>query len=520
MSRFKKIILIVLGFVLLVIVLNIGLNSWIKYQLPRLINEKNKSAYHISYKSVEVSLLDATIHADSILLVPKKAIRDEKIKAGIYAKIHAIDVAQLSIWSVLFSDRIKAKSITINKPEIVLYKKNEKALNRSRSIESEVVKPFEKIITVSDIFLKNGDVKIINVANDKAILSVSNINIQLDGIVINEDILKQKIPFSYKSYALSCDSLYYRANPFYHIKSKKISTTQNGLKLKDFRLIPELTRREFVQKIEKEKDLFTVSADDVTLANTDWGFKDTVFFFHSDKIQLDKVTANIYRNKIPEDDLSKKKLYNNLLRNLKFKLDVDTLAIRQSTVIYEEEKTFEKGAGKLTFSKFNLLATNVNSGFGQQKLPDLKIKVDCIFMKESPLHVDWSLNVLDKNDGFNIRGRILNFDAEKIIPFTKPYMNVTTKGILNEVYFNFIGNDNNAKGDFAIKYDNLKVQIYRKKDPEKVNKFLTAIGNLFVKNDSKGELVSAEVSLERIQEKSFYNFLWRSIAEGLKKTLL
>lgn len=520
MGRFKKIILFVLGFIVLIFVLNIGLNSWIKYQLPRLINEKNKSAYNISYQTLQVSLLDAAIHVDSVVLVPKKAIKDEKVKAGIYAKIQSVDVAQFSIWSVLFSDRIKARSITINKPEVILYKKNEKAINRSRSIESEVVKPFEKIIAVSDIFLKNGDVKIINVANNKALLSVANINIQLDGIVINEDILKQKIPFSYKSYAVSCDSLYFRANAFYHIKSKKITTTQNGLQLKDFRLIPELTRREFVRKIDKEKDLFTVSADDVIIGNMDWGFKDTVFFFDADKIQLEKVTANIYRNKIPADDLSKKKLYNNLLRNLKFRLKVDTLAIRQSTVIYEEEKTFEKGAGKLTFSKFNLLANHVNSGFGQQKLPDSKIKIDCIFMKESPLHVDWSLNVLDKNDGFTIRGRILNFDAEKIIPFTKPYMNVTTKGVLNEVYFNFIGNDNNANGDFAIKYDNLKVQIYRKKDPEKVNKFLTAIGNLFVKNDSKGELVSAEVSLERIPEKSFYNFLWRSIAEGLKKTLL
>ena len=141
-------------------------------------------------------------------------------------------------------------------------------------------------------------------------------------------------------------------------------------------------------------------------------------------------------------------------------------------------------------------------------------------MKESPLNVDWSLNVLDKSDGFNIKGRILNFDAQKIVLFTKPYMNVTTKGILNEVYFNFTGNDVNAKGDFAIKYDNLKVQIYRKNDREKVNKFLTALGNLFVKNDTKGELKSAEVELDRIQEKSFYNFLWRSIAEGLKKILL
>jgi len=520
MKRYKKIFIGLGIFLLLILLLNVGLNVWIKFQLPRLINQKNNSAYNISYKKLDVSLFDSSIHADEIVLVPKKALKDEKIKAGIYATVKAIDIAHFSLWSVLFSDRIKAKSITVTQPEVALYKKSEKAIDNSKSIGSEVVKPFEKIITVSDIYLKDGDVKIINVANNKAILSVSHINVQLDGIVINDDILAQKIPFSYKSYALSCDSIYYRVNSFYHILTKKVATTNNGLHIKDFKLIPEMTRREFVRKIEKEKDIYTINANDVTIKKMDWGFKNEKLFFNCNSVNLDQVAANIYRNKIPSDDLSKKKLYNSLLRNMKFHLKVDTLSVRNSIVEYEEEKTFEKGAGKLTFSKFNLTARNVCSGFEQKKLPDLKIKVDCIFMKESPLHVDWVLNVMDKSDGFNIKGRILNFDAQKIIPFTKPYMNVTTKGVLNEVYFNFTGNDVNAKGDFAIKYDNLKVQIYRKNDREKVNKLLTALGNLFVKNDTKGELKSVEVELERIPEKSFYNFLWRSIAEGLKKILI
>jgi hypothetical protein len=41
-----------------------------------------------------------------------------------------------------------------------------------------------------------------------------------------------------------------------------------------------------------------------------------------------------------------------------------------------------------------------------------------------------------------------------------------------------------------------------------------------VKNDSKEKAKTADVELERIQEKSFYNFLWRSIAESLKKILM
>lgn len=85
-------------------------------------------------------------------------------------------------------------------------------------------------------------------------------------------------------------------------------------------------------------------------------------------------------------------------------------------------------------------------------------------MNTSPLTINWKLNVLDPTDGFNIQGKILNFPAEKLTPFIKPYLNVTVKGMLDQVHFNFTGNDKSIKGDFAIDYDDLKLTVYRKKN--------------------------------------------------------
>jgi hypothetical protein len=62
--------------------------------------------------------------------------------------------------------------------------------------------------------------------------------------------------------------------------------------------------------------------------------------------------------------------------------------------------------------------------------------------------------------------------------------------------------------------------MFKKKKPEKEAKLKSAIVNLLVKNDSDEKPKNAAVELERIKEKSFYNFLWRSIAESLKKVLI
>jgi len=517
---YLKIIIVAIGLLTLALLTNWGLNVWVNTKLPEIISEKNQTPYHITYDKLDVSLLSRDIKASGIVVVPKASMKDTINKAGIYSKIESIEITDFSIWNVLFSDKIKAHAITINRPEVVLYKKNRKAVNSTKSIRSEVVEPFQKLIVVSNVNLNQGDFKIIYVKDNTPILSVKNVTVQLDGIVITDEILENKIPFSYESYAFNCDSLFFLTNKLYYIRANNVKTTNSGLELKNFSMVSEFNRRQFVNQLAKEKDLFTLKANDINIKNMDWGFKDDQFFFKTTNIILDKVYANIYRSKIPEDDLSKKKLYNKLLRDIPFPLKIDTLSIKNSLLEYEEEKTFEKGAGLLTFNNFNLTATNLQSGFQQKKMDDVKIKINCSFMNASPMKVDWRFNVLDKSDGFNIKGSILNFDTDQISVFSKPYINATTKGILDKVYFNFTGNDVKAKGDFALEYHDFKVKLYKKKKPEKEAKLKSAIGNLFIKNDSKDELKSTEVELDRIQEKSFYNFLWRSIAEGLIKILL
>ncbi len=134
-----------------------------------------------------------------------------------------------------------------------------------------------------------------------------------------------------------------------------------------------------------------------------WGFNSKVLFINAELLQLQEVDANVYRNKLPEDDLTKKNLYNKLLRDLKFNLKIDTLKIQNSILTYEEEKSFEKGPSKLTFNNFNLTATSISSGFNHEKVSDLKINIDCKFMNVSPLKISWTFNILDKKTDLTLK---------------------------------------------------------------------------------------------------------------------
>ncbi len=521
MKWYWKIIITLLSIAALILILDISFNLWIRFQLPKIINEQNDSAYSVTYKELSISLLNSSINAEDIVLVPKAALKDTVNKAGIYAKIKSVDVVEFKIWPMVFGDKIKARSVIVNTPTVILYKKNDKAIGHSKSISSGVVAPFGKIISVPDITLKHGDLKIIQTKTNKALLSVQNINFRIRGVLITDKVLQEKIPFHFSDYDLSCDSLYYRSSEFYHIKTRQIKTTKTDLEIDHLEMIPEYTRREFVQKIPKQKDLYTLHSESIAIQKIDWGFQPAGdFFFHAKLLKINNAAANIYRSLIPMEDKEKKNLYSKMLRELKFDLKIDTLQLSNSILEYEEEKSFDRGAGKITMNKFNVTATNICSGFKKQKLEDLKIKINCLFMKTSPLSVNWVFNVMNISDSFHIKGTLRNFEAEQLTPFSKPYMNLTAKGILDEIHFDFTGNNKSDSGDLGVKYDDLKFSVYKKTDRKKKSKLKTLLVNLFVKNDSKNKIKDTHVEADRVPEKSFFNFLWRTILKGLEKILI
>ena len=56
MHLYKKILIWIAGFFILVLLTVVGLNYWVNNHLPKMIFEKNQTRYHIAYKDLKISL--------------------------------------------------------------------------------------------------------------------------------------------------------------------------------------------------------------------------------------------------------------------------------------------------------------------------------------------------------------------------------------------------------------------------------------------------------------------------------
>lgn len=460
-------------------------------------------------KSNRGGLIPIELDIDRVL------ISDAQLEIPDDLKVENINLEIINIKNQI-NDELSIDKVSLNKPIITSYLKHQNKKNKS----SQSTIDFVDNIRLKELEIIDAEYRLNEHPNGQNVLKINDFNLAMQTIEINPKTIVEKIPFEYKDLKIDIASVDYHPKSVYHLTTGKVTFNNGKIDLNNFQMKPKVSRRQFVNSLKKEKDLYDLSAEHIGVSNLDFGYQGQDLYFKTPNVAINKADANIFRSKIPPDDTSKKPMYNKLLRELPFIMEVKQVDLKNSKVVYEEETVESSGAGKLTFNNFNAKITNVYSGFRRKSTPDVRSEITTDFMDESKLTAIWTFNPMNRTEKFNMKGSIYNFDAEKMDPFVKPYLHATATGNLTEVRYNFTGNDISATGDFGIKYDHLKVTLYNKKTG-KPRKFISSIGNLAIKSNTKDEYKEVKIkTVERKQDRSFFNFFWLCVQQGLKETIL
>lgn len=369
-------------------------------------------------------------------------------------------------------------------------------------------------LTIKNVVLKNSDL-VIDSKNQP--LAFHDLNANIQNIELNENTVKNPIPFKMGFYSLTTKNFDYKTK-FYNLSASLLKLNKTAVQVSNFAMKPTVSRAQFIRMIPAEKDLYDLKVNDIK-ANGTWDLFSQSKFLNASSVTLDGMNANIFRSKIPKDDLTEKPMYSKLLRSIKFPMFIDDLTIKNSLLVYEEDTKKSDGPGKLVFEGFNMNVKNLNSGKTKGKPTKIPITINCNFMGASRMKINWNIDTASQNDAFSIAGSVLNIPASGINPFTEPYLKVRATGQITSLIFDFKGNKAGLNGTLKMKHENLKVSIL-KENGEK-NTILSAVANVFVKTDSGKYPESVLVeNVERDNTKSFFNLLWKGIEQGLKRTLI
>lgn len=506
--RTKKVISI---FLIIIVGSVFFLQYKFKSEVIEVINTKLPSTIALKYSKINTSILTGTVELNRI---SAKLLNSEKTVISIL-KADNIKISGFSLWQFIFNKTIAVDDLIFENPNLHYYKSPQK---QTQSKDSTANQKFDKTITIDKIMFINGTLKTYENNAENLVSSIDSINFTLNELSTNSKKLKNKTPFNYKDYQLNAKRLFFNMSKFEVLKIENLNLENHRLSLTNLFITPKFTKEELTTKITKERDFIELHIPEVILSEFDVDFKNKKLYVTSDTSKIIKPNLIVYRDKRVADDNSIKKMYSKMLRDLKFHLAISTMEINQGYINYSERIEDTNEAGEIFFDKVNAHITNLSNTY--TKGEKMKILINSHFMGKAPMGLDISFDVNNAQNNFLVSGQFKNLNTKIVNSFFESNLNAKSTGEIEQLYFTFKGTDFNSTGDFKMKYEDFRFEILNKKD--NVNKFLTTIGNLFVNDGSKTDedgYRHGTIKVDRNQTKSFFNYLWLNVQDGLISTL-
>lgn len=148
-------------------------------------------------------------------------------------------------------------------------------------------------------------------------------------------------------------------------------------------------------------------------------------------------------------------------------------------------------------------------------------------MGEGKLDVNFKFDLNAKDGAFAYHGALVDMDGKALNRITKPLAMVRiNSGHIDKLEFDIDANDRLATGKVNFAYKDLSVALLKKiKGENRLVKqgLISFLANALVINsdnpNAQGVLVTAPISRKRVETASFFNFIWKTLFDGVKYSI-
>jgi hypothetical protein len=490
-KHFRKIIYAVLTIGAVFIIATVSINIFLKNKLEGFVNERLPENMIRSYDDITVESFGGSLSITNASLIIKN--KKDSVKHT-FINVEKLKISHISYWDYLFNDEIHVETISLENPIMAYYK--DRVIPNRDTIQKGIFEIYKPIF-VKNIRINNSKFVIYEKGEDSTKLYTKGISVEIDGIKIDDNTIRRKIPIDFSSYKAKSDSVFVKVSAYENLIVKDFAIENTIAVFKNLSLKTKYSKKELSKLITKERDHYDLSMPSLTVKGIDFGFNRNGFFAKSKLVSLKTPSLEIYRDKLVADDAKIKPLYSKMLRELPFELSVDSLKITDAKIKYKERVKIENMGGSINFKNLNAAISNVGNTYKSPEKTNIKINAD--FMENTPISVDWSFDIHNKYDAFLFKGTIGSMVTDKMNSFTEPNLLVRLEGRTNKTYFTIDGNNETSKTDIKIRYSDFKVMVLQK-DGRKKNKVLSAIANIFISKNSKkkkGNIIKKEPPMQR-----------------------
>jgi hypothetical protein len=515
----------------------------IEAKLKTLVEDGSNGLYHLSLDSVEINILkgqitlfNIVIRADSQRLLQLDSLKQAP------DDIFNISLKKMLVNGIGPDDLLQKKNISLDKfiidSPVVEFIHQKRPYNYKEPDSLNIYGRIQKTIehfSIRDLVIQKTNFTYINRSRKNLVTKFGDLSFHLKNILIDSSTRFDERRFLYaedafvfmKDYRINtADNLY-----SFHFDSAELNASSRQMNISGLSLKPVGNKNEFSKKLATYKDRYDITIAQASVQNIGWYHLLAGENFTATHAELSDGEIEVFADRtLPPGSKSKVGNYpHQLLMKLNMPVNLPTIDLKEIRLSYKELNAKSKKVGELLFNHIKGTFSNVTNDkdfFQQNRF--LTFNATASFMDVAPLHAVFKFNLPQTNEGiFSLDAEIDSLDGKKLAATTSALgLFEINSGYINKLSTHLNGNNFKASGTLELLYDDLKITALKPDENSGALKKRGLISflanNLVLKksntvNDDNNDI--KQVNYGRDQYKSFFNLIWKTMLDGIKKTV-
>ena len=484
--------------------------------------------YHFFRNEYDFSVFDRSLGFTDVYIARDSIIKGSEGNfnysyPGLYAYIPELRINGIHLFKVFFSDEITINRIHFEKPVI--------AQVAGDSMKEHGKSSSGKQVLIKKITVDEGSFKRFQPEGDTISekLVVQSFDLQVTDLATQPDTAKTG--FTTENIAIQAKNASFKSpNETFDIKLFDITASEKKSQI----IIDSLGIHPFASKHNYAKAHGNKSKTWINLTNNrivlhGISFPDLLQrkTLRANFMELEGLTILAYKDKRYPQPQDLKRMPQEVLREMKTPVDIDSMEIKNGYFQYEEMPPEGTTAGKVIFTGvyakiYNLV--NIPEKLAENSVA--KVIANGHVMGKSLMKTNTDFYITSPENRFHSKGSVSSMSLTQLNPLAVPvgYVRIQ-EGHLNKAYYNMHGNGNGASGDLRFYYNNLKIELLDKQklDSGFWDEVKSFIGNKVVlesSNPEEGEEVRiAEMNFPRSGNRSFFFLFWKTLFSGIRESV-
>lgn len=473
------------------------------------------TSYHNASKKLSI---------DDFVLKPQQNTASSEVK--IDAIIPKVEFNGFDMNKLIYEKELHVEDVAIFNPTIETFSNSKTVKNKfdiyGDSLYNHIGKHLKKL-SVSKYVIDNADIKL---AQNKPLnkVDINGFGLVIDGSPRNN----ANRLFCSDSLNISLDKITGETkNHYYKYAIEGLNIKSDGsFSITKASFNPAFKHKEFMIKKRFQDDYWNIGISEISGKNLDMEALCYNKTFDIDILNVNIDSACDFRDKrIPINPERYVKLPQKMLRDLDFNLNINTLNVACSNLIYREFNTNATSEGKINFTKMTATVnnvTNIKSRIERNNI--MHSKFNGLLMGSGEVEITADFNLSSEQNMFEVEASCGHFNLEELNPIIGPSMRATIdKGVCNKLQVQFTANEDTSSGKMFFAYDELKLSILKiKRGTLKKDGLVSFFANNIVIKDknpsSDKNIETVDFTNVRDKQRSVANYVWKSIFAGMKKT--